>query len=292
MLIGTSIPTMEMVDPGLIKDFSVGCEEIGINHLVAFDHVVGADPARHGGTRYPFIHTSTMIEPVALLSYVAGVTRKIGLVTGVVVLPQRQTVLFAKQAGNLDLLCGGRLRIGVGTGWNEIEYGSLGVGFSERGRKLDEQIGLLRQLWRESVVDFNGSFDQVDGAGMAPMPVQRPIPLWMGGATPKAIARAAHVGDGWFPIAVPAERADEAVSDFYRQVEANGRKSEDVGVEMMISTARGFGETERSFDDIVKEADAWRRAGATYFCLDTSLADFTGVDDRIDYLDRFKAALT
>jgi probable F420-dependent oxidoreductase len=177
MRIGVVFPQTELGgDAGAVRAYAQRAEELGFTHLLAYDHVAGADPAVHAGWDGPYDVHTTFHEPMVLYGYLAAVT-SMELVTGVIILPQRQTVLAAKQAAEVDLLTGGKFRLGVGIGWNRVEYQALGQDFSTRGQRLEEQITLLRRLWTERAVTFSGTFDQITGAGLAPLPVQRPIPV-------------------------------------------------------------------------------------------------------------------
>src|SRR5215468_9644664 len=189
MQIGVVFPQTEMgADVGAVRAYGERVQELGFAHILAFDHVLGADPAVHSPWTGPYNIATTFHEPLVLYGYLAAVT-SIELVTGVIILPQRQTVLVAKQAAEADLLTGGKFRLGVGIGWNRVEYEALGQDFSTRGKRLDEQIALLRRLWTEQTVTFSGTFDRITGAGLAPMPVQRPIPVWVGAQSPRAYRR-------------------------------------------------------------------------------------------------------
>ncbi|MCZ6707661.1 MAG: LLM class F420-dependent oxidoreductase, partial [Chloroflexi bacterium] len=180
-------------------------EAMGLTHLLIYDHVVGADPSRFGDRQVPYTKDSMFHEPFVTLGYLAASTTSIELVTGVIILPQRQTVLVAKQAAQVDVLSGGRLRLGIGTGWNHVEYEALNENFHNRGKRQEEQVALLRALWADEVVDFEGTWHTVHQAGINPRP-KRPIPIWFGGAHPALIDRAARIGDGWMPQ-VPADEA-------------------------------------------------------------------------------------
>src|SRR6476469_1497371 len=182
MRIGVVLPQTEIGgDVGVVRAYAEGVTDLGYTHLLAYDHVVGADPAVHAGWSGPYDSATTFHEPLVLFGYLAAVT-DIELVTGIVILPQRQTVLAAKQAAEVDLLTGGRFRFGVGIGWNAVEYEALGKEFSNRGRRIEEQVALLRRLWAERSVTYDGEYERVSGAGLAPLPVQRPIPIWFGAA--------------------------------------------------------------------------------------------------------------
>ncbi|MCV7128699.1 TIGR03619 family F420-dependent LLM class oxidoreductase, partial [Mycolicibacterium vanbaalenii] len=185
MRIGVVFPQTELGgDPGAVRAYGRRVEELGFTHLLAYDHVVGADPAVHTGWSGPYDVDTTFHEPLVMFGYLAAVTTTLELVTGVIILPQRQTALVAKQAAEVDLLSGGRLRFGVGVGWNAVEYEALGEQFTNRGTRSEEQVELLRQLWTQRTVTFDGRHHRVTGAGIAPLPVQRPIPRdRRGGAT-------------------------------------------------------------------------------------------------------------
>jgi probable F420-dependent oxidoreductase len=203
MRIGVVFPQTELGgDVGAVRAYAQRAGELGFTHVLAYDHVVGADPAVHAGWDGPYDVHTTFHEPMVLYGYLAAVT-SMELVTGILILPQRQTVLMAKQAAEVDLLTGGKFRLGVGIGWNRVEYQALGQDFSTRGRRLEEQITLLRRLWTEQTVTFSGASDQVTGPGLAPMPVQRPIPVWVGAHSPRAYRRAGRLADGWFPQMAP-----------------------------------------------------------------------------------------
>src|ERR1700729_471923 len=203
MQIGVVFPQTELGgDVGAVRAYVRRVEELGYRHVLAYDHVVGADPAVHSGWSGPYDVTTTFHEPFVLFGYMAGVS-SLELVTGIIILPQRQTALVAKQAAEVDLLSGGRFRLGIGLGWNAVEYEALGQDFSSRGRRAEEQVDLLRRLWTEPSVTYEGRFDRVTGAGLAPLPVQRPIPIWFGAQSERAYRRAGGLGDGWFPQGTP-----------------------------------------------------------------------------------------
>src|ERR1700729_2801818 len=196
MRIGVVFPQTELGgDAGAVRAWAQRAGELGFTHVLAYDHVAGADPAVHTGWDGPYDVHTTFHEPMVLYGYLAAVT-SMELVTGIVILPQRQTVLVAKQAAEVDLLTGGRLRLGVGIGWNRVEYEALGEDFSTRGKRCDEQVELMRKLWTEPSVTFSGSYHHVTGAGLAPLPVQRPIPVWFGASSPRALRRAGRLGGG------------------------------------------------------------------------------------------------
>src|SRR5437016_5699561 len=192
-----------------VRAYGLRVEELGFAHVLAYDHVLGADPEVHKPWNGPYNVHTTFHEPFVVFGYLAAIT-SLELVTGIIILPQRQTVLVAKQAAEVDLLSRGRFRLGVGLGWNAVEYEALGQSFSDRGKRMGEQVELLRRLWTEESVTYHGTYEPVTGAGLAPLPVQRPIPVWFGAASPPAYRRAGRLGDGWFPQVPPGPRLDEA----------------------------------------------------------------------------------
>ena len=212
MEIGVSVPIVEIGDDfGALRDYIQAAEDLGYAHVRILDHVLGAVPEKHPEVpQFPYTHESYIHEPFTLMAYLAAVTKKIGLTTGILILPQRQTALVAKQAAEVDVLSGGRVRLGIGVGWNSVEYEALGVDFATRGSRCDEQIEVLRQLWTENVIDFHGKYHDITHAGINPLPVQRPIPIWIGagrGTAPTppnaAIRRIGRLADGYFPMFAP-----------------------------------------------------------------------------------------
>ena len=238
-----------------------GVEELGFTHILAYDHVVGADPQVHPGWQGPYDIETTFHEPLVMFGFLAGVT-SLELVTGVIILPQRQSVLVAKQAAEVDLLTGGRFRLGVGLGWNAVEYEALGERFTNRGRRSEEQVEVLRALWTERSVTFTGKYHKVTGAGLAPMPVQRPIPVWFGAASDRACQRAGRLGDGWFPMVPPGPGLDHAREQVERAATAAGRNPGDIGME---GRANWMGDRDRTAAEIA----AWKAAGATHLSVNT-----------------------
>ena len=198
MKIGAVFPQLEIgADPKVVRDWATTVEDAGYNHVLAYDHVLGADPAnRPGWTGYT--DKSLFHEVFVLFGYLAGITTELELVTGVLVLPQRQTALVAKQAAEVDVLSGGRLRLGVGIGWNHVEYQALGVPFRQRGALLEEQVDVLRRLWADPVISYDGKYHEIEEAGLNPLP-GREIPIWFGGSADAVLRRTGRIGDGWMP---------------------------------------------------------------------------------------------
>jgi probable F420-dependent oxidoreductase len=224
MKIGVVFPQTEFPpDPIAVRDYAQAVEGLGFEHLHAYDHVLGANPERPGGWNGPYTHQHPFFEPFVLFSYLAGLTHKIEFDTGILILPQRQTALVAKQAATLDVLSGGRTRLGVGNGWNAVEYTALDEDFHTRGRRMEEQVALLRLLWTQPLVNFQGRWHNIPDAGINPLPVQRPIPIWFGGTDDRVIIRMARIGDGWMlnirsfeQVQAGLKRLDEYLDEFKR----------------------------------------------------------------------------
>jgi probable F420-dependent oxidoreductase len=285
MKIGVAYPTTEVAgDPDAIRKFVVAVEEFGYAHLMAYDHVVkcphdGREPKLTG----PYTEKHTFHDPFVLFAFAAACADRLEFVTGVLVLPQRQTALVAQQAADVDLLSRERLRLGVGIGWNYVEYDALGQDFSTRGRRVEEQIELLRQLWTTPVVSFQGRFDRIDRAGINPRP-RRQIPIWLGGHSEAAYARGAKFGDG-FIYAAPGPAAVEAWNSTRGHLQALGRPEDGFGRELLTLFARDAQET-------ADHLRIWRDAGGTHGCvqsMDKGLGSH--VEAHIDYVAKVKRLL-
>lgn len=285
MRVGVVFPQTELGgDPGAVRAYGQRVEELGFTHLLAYDHVVGADPEVHAGWNGPYDIRTTFHEPLVMFGFLAAITQSLELVTGVVILPQRQTALVAKQAAEVDVLSGGRLRLGIGIGWNAVEYEALGQDFGTRGKRSAEQIGLLRQLWTEPSVTFSGTFDTVTGAGLAPMPVQRPIPIWIGAASAAGYRRAGRLADGWFPMMSPGPQLDEALAEIERGATAAGRDPASIGMEARV---RWTGDP----DAVAGKIATWSEVGASHLSVDTMGAGLAHVDDHLEVLARVAESL-
>ncbi len=213
MKVGVVFPQTEIgSDPAVIRDYAQVAEGAGYHHLLVFDHVLGGKLERFDklGRLPPYTDETPFHEPFVLFGYLAAVTQRLELVTGIIILPQRQTALVAKQAAAVDVLTGGRLRLGVGIGWNYVEYEALNEDFHTRGRRVSEQIAVMRKLWTEPTVTFDGAYHHIDRAGINPLPIQRPIPVWMGGMVEPVLRRLAQTADGWFPQFQPGDEARQA----------------------------------------------------------------------------------
>ncbi len=285
MYIGVVYPQTEFGhDPGAIRDYAQTAESLGFTHIVAYDHVLGANPDRPGGWKGTYTHKDAFMEPFLLFTYMAALTAKIGFAPGILILPQRQTALVAKQSATLDVLCGGRLRLGIGNGWNEVEYVALGENFHNRGRRIEEQIGLLRRLWTQELVSVEGKYHTVPDAGLNPLPVQRPIPIWLGGYDDRVLDRIARLGDGWM-----CNRPLDATLPFLDKlrglIEQAGRKPSDVGLEARIVYGEGQPEVWR------QRLEEWKAAGATYLSFDTMRFGFDTPARHIEAIQKIAEAI-
>jgi probable F420-dependent oxidoreductase len=282
--IGVVYPQTELGgDPVAARRLATAVEELGFDHLLAYDHVLGAAHAdRTPPLTGPYTERDPFHDPLVLFAHVAALTERIELVTGILILPQRQTVLVARQAADVDLLSGERLRLGVGVGWNPVEYEALGERFGQRGARQEEQIDLLRRLWTEPIVEFDGRFDRVDRAALVPRP-RRLIPIWLGGYGPHAYERAARIGDGF----IFGGRVDDLTASWTRmrdRVAALGRPAETFGGDYVVLSRQGV-------DALVEKVGRWREAGGTHASIVTMGLGLESVDAHIDYLATAAPAL-
>lgn len=285
MQFGVTFPQTEIgADPAAIRDYAQAVEGLGYSHLVAFDHVLGADITnRPGWTRYTTRHM--FHEPFVLYGYLAAFTQ-LELVTAVIILPQRQTALVAKQAAEVDILTGGKFRLGVGVGWNEVEYEALGMNFRTRGRVIEEQIDVMRQLWSREVVSYRGRYHTITEAGLNPLPTRRSIPVWMGGSADAALRRAARLADGWFPQGQPDEQRREMLERLRSYTREAGRDPDSLGIEARMTASDG------NLDEWVRQTEGWRAMGATHISINTMGAGYTTLDEHIEAIRRYKEAVT
>ena len=287
MRIGVVFPQTEIgPDPSYIKDFGQAAEDLGFSHILTYDHVIGANLASRPDWKPPYSHLDMFHEPFVLFGYLAGLTQKIELVTGIIILPQRQTVLVAKQAAALDVLSRGRLRFGIGIGWNPVEYEALGEDFKNRGSRCEEQIEVLCQLWTKQTVTFQGRWHKITDAGINPLPVQRPIPIWFGGSDERALRRLAKYGDGWFPLVGPDDKCRALIDKIHSYAKEAGRNPNAIGVEGRISYGQG------SPDAWTKELQAWQQLGATHVSFNTMKAGLNSPSAHIEALRRFSKVMT
>jgi probable F420-dependent oxidoreductase len=266
MQLGCSIPVGDIgTGPAVLRDYAQAAEGLGYAHLVAPDHVLGANPdADHEGRRVGTTATAYH-DPFVLFGFLAGCTQKIGFAVGVLILAQRQAALVAKQAASLDVLCGGRFRLGIGVGWNEVEFIGLNEDFHNRGKRSAEQVRVMQALWAEPHVKFAGEFHTIDDAGINPRPASGRVPIWYGGHAEATFRRAARYGDGFMPLAYPM--GDQALAAFDKLrglLRENGRDSSAYGIEVWVSPGAG------SEDDWRKEIAFWKNAGVTHVTAHTT----------------------
>jgi probable F420-dependent oxidoreductase len=286
MRIGVIYPQFEFgSDPQAIRDYAQTAEGLGYTHIGADDHIIGPNPQRPGGWTGWVTYKTPFFEPFVLFSYMAGVTAKIEFETCVLLLPQRQTVLVAKQAAGLDTLSGGRLRLGIGLGWNVIEYISLGADFHTRGRRVNEQVELLRRLWTQPLVTHESIWHAIPDAGISPLPTQRPIPIWFGGQSEAAIRRAARIGDGWMPLYKSAEDARPGLDLLDANLEEARRSRAGFGLEARLSYGKG------GPADWARKLEGWQAAGMTHLSLLTTDCGFTTPGEHLAALERFAKEL-
>ncbi len=282
MNLGVVFPQTEYGnDPAAIRDYAQTAEGLGFTHLIAYDHVLGANPERPGGWKGPYTHETPFHEPFVLFGFMAAVTYKIEFCTSVIILPQRQTALVAKQAATLDVLSGGRVRLGVGLGWNEVEYIALNQNFRTRGRRIEEQVSLMRQLWTQPLVNFKGNEHTIPDAGLTPLPVQRPIPIWFGGHHNAVLRRAARLGDGWMPnYRAPAD-AKPALEALDRYLAEAGRSRAAFGLEARLPYQPETWET------LMHD---WQAAGMTHLSLNTMGKGFRTPQEHLNAIRSFAEA--
>jgi probable F420-dependent oxidoreductase len=288
MKLGVVFPQTEIgADPGGVREYFQAAEQLGYNHVAVFDHVLGADLTSRPDWSGAYNSRDMFHEPMVLYGYAAAITQSLELVTSVLVLGQRQTSLVAKQAAEIDILTGGKFRLGVGVGWNQVEYEALGESFGNRGRREEEQMDVLRALWTNEVVTYHGRYHDISEAGLNPLPVQRPIPIWLGGRDERLLKRVARMGDGWFPM-VPASDEGRAVVDQLRgYAEEAGRDPNSIGIEARININQAGNNPEAW----VEEASFWHEIGASHLSFNTMRGNLEGPGPHIDAIRRFKEAM-
>jgi probable F420-dependent oxidoreductase len=294
MDIGVNVPITELgADLTGLRDFVQAAEDLGYTHIRLLDHVLGADPQFHPEVpEFPYTHKSYLHEPLTLMSYLAAITSRLQLVTAILILPQRQTALVAKQAAEVDVLSAGRLRLGIGVGWNPVEYEALGEDFHNRGRRCEEQIAVLRALWTQEVVDFKGQWHRINHAGLNPLPVQRPIPIWIGAgrsAAPippeAALRRIGRLADGWFPMFSPGEAGRNAIARMRGYAREAGRDPASIGIEGRANVAS------KAPQDWVAQFRTWEDLGATHVSVGTGGGGLKSPHEHIEALQQFKEIL-
>lgn len=264
MKIGVVFPQTEFGnDIVALRDYAQTAENLGYTHILAYDHVLGANPERPSGWTGVYDYQNPFHEVFLLFAYMAGFTTRIEFVTGVLILPQRQTALVAKQAAELDILSGGRMRLGIGNGWNEVEYVALNQDFHTRGRRIEEQVEVLRQLWTKPLVTYQGKWHTIPDAGINPLPTQRPIPIWFGGHADLVLRRVARLGDGWLPNYRTAAETKPYLDQLDQYLAGAGRSRDDIGIEPRLRYGKG------DHDEWAALIQDWRDIGATHLTFNT-----------------------
>lgn len=285
MELGAVIPHHEIgTDPGAIRAFAEGAEALGVTHLVVYDHVMGVDRNRPGGFDGPYDSDTAFHEPLVLFGFLAACTTRVELVTAILILPQRQTVLVAKQAAEVAILSGNRLRLGVGVGWNTVEYDALGEEFSNRGARQAEQVDLLRRLWTEDAFSYHGRYHRFEHASILPRPTES-IPVLFGGSAPALIDRCARLGDGWIPLGGPGEASAERIADLRRIRTAAGLPWEGFEIRAQAQYHGGTPERWRT------HAERWRDLGATHLAIATHNAGPTDADGHLARIAEYRDAV-
>ena len=284
MQISAWFPTRDIgTDPVRIRDWAQAAEELGYDHIEVPDHVFGATARDGWSPRYN--EQDPFHETFVTLGFLAGVTTTIGLASGVLILPQRQTGVVAKQATQVDILSGGRLRLGVGVGWNHVEYEALNEDWKSRGTRQREQVEVLKKLWCDDLVTYQGRFHQFTEVNITPRPVQRPIPVWFGGSSDAVVKRAAQIGDGWMPIMAPDHEAEAKLEQLRNHLSDCGRDTNAFGIEGWLRMDKA------DPDEWSVAAEGWRKLGADIVML-YPMYRIPNFDDQIETLRRFKEVVS
>ena len=285
MEIGAVFPHNEIgTDPQAIKDYAQGVEELGVTHLLIYDHVLGADRSRPGGFEGPYDKDVAFHEPFTTFAFIAAVTKNLDMITTVMILPQRQTVLVAKQAAELAILSNNRFKLGIGVGWNAVEYDGLNENFKNRGKRQAEQVELMRLLWESEVLEYKGDYHHIDKASLNPRPSKN-VPIWFGGGAPQLIERCADLGDGWIPLMGPNEAARNTLEEIRAKREAKGLDWNNFGVQAQAQYAGG------DPDRWNKHAEKWRDLGASHLAVATHNAEPTNVDGHLSRIKEYMNAV-
>ena len=286
MEIGAVFPHNEIgTDPQAIKDYARGVEELGVTHLLIYDHVLGADRDRPGGFEGPYDKDVAFHEPFTTFAFIAAVTKKLDMITTVMILPQRQTVLVAKQAAELAILSNNRFKLGIGVGWNTVEYTGLNENFKNRGKRQEEQVELMRLLWESEVLEYKGDYHHIDQASINPRP-SKSVPIWFGGGAPQLIERCADLGDGWIPLMGPNEAARKTLAAIKAKRESKELDWDNFGVQAQAQYAGGDAERWN------KHAEKWRNLGASHLAIATHNAEPTNVDGHLGRIKEYLNAVT
>jgi probable F420-dependent oxidoreductase len=285
MEIGAVIPHDEIgTDVGAIKAYAQGSEGLGLKHLLIYDHVVGARRDRHPGFEGPYDSETNFHEPFVFFGFLAACTTTIELMPAVIILPQRQTVLVAKQAAELAILSDNRLRLGIGVGWNKVEYEALSEEFGNRGRRQEEQVVFMRRLWAEDAFSFDGEFHTMTEASILPRPTA-PIPILFGGSAPAMIDRCARIGDGWLPLGGPSEKCAERLAEMRRIRTEAGLPWEGFQIQGQMQYAGGNPDLWR------RGAEEWVALGATHVAVATHRAGDTDAEGHLARIAEVRDAI-
>ncbi len=282
MKIGVVFPQTEFPpDPIAVRDYAQAVEGLGFTHIHAYDHVLGVNPDRPGGWTGPYTFIHRFLEPFVLFSYLAGLTNRVEFATGILILPQRQAALVAKQAATLDVLSHGRVRLGVGNGWNEVEYISLNENFHNRGKRMEEQVALLRMLWTQPLVNFQGQFHHIPDVGLNPLPIQQPIPIWFGGYEDRVLQRMARLGDGWMLNIRALEQARPLLDKLHHYLEEAGREKGSFGIEPRLNLSL-IGQDQ--WDSFIR---TWEGLGASHLMVNTMGCGYETAEAHLGALKQF-----
>jgi probable F420-dependent oxidoreductase len=268
-------------DPGWIRTFAQTVESSGYNHVLAYEHILGVDAGHPRSVQGPYGLEDHFLSPLLMFTSMAAVTDKLGFATAVLVLPQRDAILVAKQAASLDVLCGGRLRVGVGVGWNAAEFDAIGADFHDRGRRVEEQVAVLRALWTQPKAEFTGDWYRFAEVGIRPLPIQQPIPIWFGGYVDASLKRVAKMGQGWFPGFSNVDDAKPTLDTLVSYVEAEGRAWEEIGIEVRIHYEQG------NLDALGAQIEAWSQVGVTHLSLNTMRSGLKDGSAHLRAIERF-----
>lgn len=286
MQIGAVIPHHEIgTDPGAIRAYAEGAEQLGLDHLMLYDHVVGVDRNRPGGFEGPYDKDVAFHEPFVTFGFIAACTSTVDLVTAVIILPQRQTVLVAKQAAEVAVLSANRLKLGVGVGWNDVEYLALNEDFHNRGRRQEEQVALMRRLWCEDAFSFDGEYHTIAHGSILPRP-SAAIPVLFGGSAPALLERCARLGDGWMPLGSPSEKVEGRIARLKQLREEAGLSWDGFEIRAQAQYAGG------NADNWAAHAARWKELGATHVAIATHRADPTDVDGHLARIAEYQAAIS
>jgi probable F420-dependent oxidoreductase len=284
MNFGVVFPQTEIgTDIYLIKEYIQEAEYLKYNHILAYDHILGANLDTRPEWTGPYNNKHMFFEPFILFSYMASITKNIEFATGIIILPQRQTALVAKQAATLDVLSEGRLRLGIGTGWNNIEYEALNENFSNRGVRSVEQIKLMKELWQNESLTFSGKWHKINNAGINPLPINKSIPIWFGGYHENVFKRVGELGDGWIGFFKTIKEGLQIINAIKSSAEINKRNSKDIGIEVPLSIQNNF-----NASDISKKITQLNKIGVTHISINTMNMGLKSNADHIKVIKDFK----